>query len=451
MWQWLEDLASSVVDVAKSEARVLNDLVHGDFADIWRELTGSHGQLTKHGTGAGDLVDQVQRQGDGGQSLERARQLGVEQSGKQNQIETESRQMASALESAWTGNASEAARQRIVPLSTTAASASATLTNNSNTIGDQLGQFSHLKSTMHADVTNDAPERDFWDKATPWNTSTEDKINERNKKVLENKALYEQYTQQTNTVNQPNMKIDYGQLGDEQSGGDFKVDDSKKPPEKPPVKGFGGEDEHKRVPGPGDFRKEGFVPPQPRPPLPPPVNPPDFRPGTVPGPNDHTSTSSYVPPSTSSYQPPNIPSYQQGSIADRLSSGGGQNSFGLGGFGPTGGGGSSSGAGLDGVGKGNSGRVSGSIGSEPGAGKGTGAAEPSSRGGANAASAAGRGGPGGASGKQGMSGMGGAGQGGKGKGGEDKEHKRASYLQEQDADKIFGGTEEKPVPPTIGA
>jgi len=56
----------------------------------------------------------------------------------------------------------------------------------------------------------------------------------------------------------------------------------------------------------------------------------------------------------------------------------------------------------------------------------------------------------GAAGRPGAAGMGGMGA-GKGKGGEDDdEHQRASYLIEPDADDIFGGSDEKPVPPVIG-
>ena len=46
-----------------------------------------------------------------------------------------------------------------------------------------------------------------------------------------------------------------------------------------------------------------------------------------------------------------------------------------------------------------------------------------------------------------MTGMGGA---GKGKGGEDEDHQRPSYLVEGDPESLFG-TDEKTVPPVIGA
>jgi hypothetical protein len=47
--------------------------------------------------------------------------------------------------------------------------------------------------------------------------------------------------------------------------------------------------------------------------------------------------------------------------------------------------------------------------------------------------------------------MGGMGQGAKGgKGEEDAEHQRASYLVEADPESIFGGSDERTVPPVIG-
>ncbi|MYW94773.1 MULTISPECIES: PPE domain-containing protein [Amycolatopsis] len=60
-----------------------------------------------------------------------------------------------------------------------------------------------------------------------------------------------------------------------------------------------------------------------------------------------------------------------------------------------------------------------------------------------------RGGAAGTAGKSG--GLAGGAVGGKGaKGEEDKERKAASYLQEEDPDGLFGGSEVKPVPPVIG-
>ncbi|NBH10190.1 hypothetical protein GTY80_43975, partial [Amycolatopsis sp. SID8362] len=58
---------------------------------------------------------------------------------------------------------------------------------------------------------------------------------------------------------------------------------------------------------------------------------------------------------------------------------------------------------------------------------------------------------GGTAGKPGSPGMGGMGQGAKGgKGEEDAEHQRASYLVEADPESVFGGSDERTVPPVIG-
>ncbi|WP_290057213.1 hypothetical protein [Amycolatopsis solani] len=393
------------------------------------------------GTGAADpqaaglspaqLVKAVMN-GPGTESLQKVHQAGVDQSEYQRRLEQGTRELTSGLESAWTGGASDAARERLQPLTASATSASATLDRNSTLAQTQIDQFHQMKNSLHPDVTDQPPTRSAWDVATPWNTDTEDKINQYNRKAQENVERYNAYSRQSST-NTAARTIDYGQLR-EYTGGEFTVRDPKKPVEPPPKK---------RTPGGGDDKRPigaQVQPPAVHPPVVPPpgqvappgqVTPPGWHP---PGVDDSVRAQSYVPPSTQfppGYQPP---ATGPGGFGPGSGSPGG---FGPG-FGPGGGG----------FGPGSSSGTSGGSGSSPGSGaRGPGAAS-----GAGMPGEARSGGVrGGAAGKPGSPGMGGMGHGAKGgKGEEDAEHQRASYLVEADPESIFGGSDERTVPPVIG-
>jgi len=234
---------------------------------------------------------------------------GVDQSTYQRQLEQGTRELTSSLESAWTGGASEAARERLQPLTASAVSASTSLDRNSTLAQTQIDQFHRMKNSLHPDVTDQPPTRSAWDVATPWDTDTEDKINQYNRKAQENVERYTAYSQQSSS-NTAARTIDYGQLR-EYTGGDFTVQDPKKPVEPPP---------RKRTPTGGDDDRSIGTEVQPPPAVHPPVVPPPPPPGhvTPPGqvtpPGSHTSgvddgvrAQSYVPPSTQyppGYQPP---------------------------------------------------------------------------------------------------------------------------------------------------
>ncbi|MDX3194187.1 hypothetical protein PV458_37825 [Streptomyces sp. MN03-5084-2B] len=390
------------------------------------------------GLSPGQLVQAVLH-GPGTESLQKVRQAGVDQAVYQRQLEQDTHELTSGLESAWTGGASDAARERLQPLTASATSASTTLDRNSTLAQAQIDQFHQLKNSLHPDVTDQPPTRSAWDVATPWDTDTEDKINQYNRKAQENVERYTAYSQQSSS-NTAARTIDYGQLG-EYTGGDFTVQDPKKPVEPPPRKRTrtGGDDDRSigsQVQPPPAVHPPGVQPPPPGQVTPPGhVTPPGqvTPPGSFPtGVDDSVRAQSYVPPPTQyppGYQPPGtVPGFGPGS-----GPGGG---FGPG-FGPGGGGfgpGSSSGA---------------------GSGPGSGARGPGSATGAGVPGE-GRPGPaggirGGAAGKPGSPGMGGMGHGAKGgKGEEDAEHQRASYLVEADPESIFGGPDERTVPPVIG-
>ncbi|GAB3139762.1 hypothetical protein GCM10027258_19350 [Amycolatopsis stemonae] len=391
--------------------------------------TGANDPRTA-GLSPGQLVQAVLR-GPGTESLQKVHQAGVDQSSYQRRLEQGTRELTSGLESAWTGGASDAARRRLQPLTASATSASTTLDRNSTLSQAQIDQFHQMKNSLHPDVTDQPPTRSAWDVATPWDTDTEDKINQYNQKAAENVERYNAYSQQSSS-NTASRTIDYGQLG-AYDGGDFKVADPKQPVE-PPRK-------RSRSEVGGDDRRIGaqVQPPPAVHPPPSQVTPGQVTPGQVTPPtgvDDGVRAQGYVPPST---QYP--PGYQPPGTSGGFGPGGGSG-FGLGGFGGGGPGGFGPGGGL-GPGSGASSGVGGGSPGARGAGASTGA-------GALGESRPGGMRTGGAAGKPGSSGMGGMGHGAKGGKSEDEEHQRASYLVEADPESIFGGSDERTVPPVIG-
>jgi len=387
--------------------------------------------------------------GPGTSSLEEARRVGGEQARNQTQLHDGTRDVMTALESAWTGGAADAARAKLQPLADSSTSASSSLERNSGLTQTQLDQFVSLKNSLDHEVAADPPTTGTYDDVTPWDTDTEEKVNQYNQKAQANLERYNAYNEQS-TSNNAGRTIDYGQLG-AFDGGDFKVDDSRPGPgDGGKVRGFDGR---------SDSGGDGYRPPPGgvQPPIPssgpPPAGPetPNHRPYEVPRPqpsdpgfrpgqyDDGTRAAGYTPPQPSSY-----PGYQPPSFGP--GTGGGTN------FGPGGGGtgfGPGFGPGTGGFGPGSGSSGGPGSGSAPGPGRGSGALAPGQPGQVNRPGMPG--GPAGGAGRPGAPGMGPMGAGaGKGKGGEDEEHKRASYLQEADPDSVFGGTETKPVPPVIG-
>ncbi|WP_125790717.1 hypothetical protein [Amycolatopsis sp. WAC 01376] len=432
-------------------------VVGGPVGAIVGGIVGSNvsdgpGAVNQSGMTPKQLLEAV-LSGPGTGSLEEARRVGGEQARNQTQLHDGTRGVMTALESAWTGGAADAARAKLQPLADSSTSASSSLERNSGLTQTQLDQFVSLKNSLDREVAADPPTTGTYDDATPWDTDTEDKVNQYNQKAQANLDRYNAYNDQSSS-NTAGRTIDYGQLG-AFDGGDFKIDDSRPGPgpgDDGKVRGFDGRSD----PGDGGYRPPpggvqpplptgpppGHETPSPRPYEPPrPHQPsdPGFRPGQY---DDGTRAAGYTPPQPSSY-----PGYQPPSFGP--GTGGGTN------FGPGGGGGVGFGPGFGpGSGSGGFGPGSGSSGgpgsgATPGAGRGSGAMAPGQPG--QVARPGMPGGPAGGAGRPGAPGMGPMGAGaGKGKGGEDEEHQRASYLQEADPESVFGGTDTKPVPPVIG-
>jgi hypothetical protein len=457
-----------VMDVAKHVGSGMAHVVESGAKDLGNVLTGSvvGGLLggpagsalgayvgSQVGTGAvnasagalgpGDLVKAVLH-GPGTSSLYEVHAAGLDEAKGQEEIETDTRKMATDLESAWTGPGADAARARIQPLIDTSASAAATLQQNARLTQEAAAQFDSMKNSLHPDVTNDAPTKDTVDVLTPWATDNEDAINQHNQKAQENLQRFTSYSQQTSATTSQRT-IDYGQLGDDK-GGSFQVTPPTPPPVKPggkPGTGGPGSSSKNKDQNVGGSNNGGPGPSY--------VPPPQVGSGThSPG----TGSNYQAPPSpgnstiAAGYTPPPLPSgYQQGGFGPGSSSYspvGSGSMDGSGGFGPVGGGGFGPGGGsFDGSG---SGSASGAGSRNLAGGKASGVGAFDESAGRPRTTGSGGGAP--ATGKPGMNGMGAGGK-GKGEGSEDREHARATYLIEPDPDSIFG-TDQRTVPPVIG-
>ncbi|MCP2236623.1 hypothetical protein [Prauserella halophila] len=402
-----------------------------------------------------------------------------------------STKMMQAMESSWTGEGAEAAAGTIRRGMKAAQATADVYQKNARFHADNSHSFDGSKNQF-PDIPKDAPEKDFFDHVTPWDTDTEGQINQRNAKIEQAKQVYQGYD---STVSDSAMNVDasFDELGG--IDGDFSGIERDKSssvadagtgvtsidepgsggsvqPGGPQVRPGGSQVQ----PGGSQIPSGG---PTPVPGGPTPGNPTSNVPG--PAPDDTTSSSGYTPPD---FQRPaaaapgyNTPGFNSGS---GFGPGGSTNTPGFGpvgtggGFGPTGGGSSSAGGGrfstpgMGGAaggyssgGAGAAGGAAGAAGGAAGAGRATGAAPfgPAGSGGAAAGGPAAAGGSGAASGGRGGMPMGGAGGGGRGgQGGDDEDHQR-KYIA--DTDHAFSLTEGEEVlrdpvtghvvtPPTIG-
>jgi len=436
-------------------------------AGALRNLLGGTETIAGTATMSPEALVKTITEGPGPEGLEGERQENETKAKTQDEIEAATRQHMTRLESAWTGAGADAARDKLQAATVPVSNSSQAMVTNANVINGQIESFTTLKNSLHTDVTDNPPQKSFWDSATPWDTDTEDAINANNAKVQENLQAYNTYAQ-TSQANTPQLKTDYGQVT--QLGGDFQVEQQTVPPGKTgkenPETSIGTTNINNprtsststNPNSTSTTNRTTSVPRQTSISALDPNNLNTGRTGTSSGDttgsrtgtgsgdiDDTTRTSGYTTPGGSTYRPSTLgSSFGSGSGSSSDYTSGGFGPVGAGGFGPIGaggsgggyGGGSSSGAGGAGSGSGalGAGKATGGVAAEAGA--------------AGAASKAGAAGAAGRAGTSGMGGMGGA-HGGKGQGGEDDEHTRPSWLVEEDPEGIFG-TDEKTAPPVIG-
>jgi hypothetical protein len=163
----------------------------------------------------GELVRRV-KAGPGLDSLGQAQRASSLQAGEQQGIETDTLTIVGRLESAWSGQSGDAARSGLRPLAEVATSASTALHDSQNALTDQGHAFQSTRDSLQ-DVSDESPSRDAVDVVTPWDTDTEDKINQRNAAVQQNNQIYQGFTA-TSDGHAQKMPIDYGQVPDAADG-----------------------------------------------------------------------------------------------------------------------------------------------------------------------------------------------------------------------------------------
>ncbi|MGQ0837709.1 hypothetical protein [Actinokineospora sp.] len=349
--------------------------------------------------------------------------------------------IAQKIEAGWQGQAGAAAFGAAKPIADVSIVGADNLERTHALLRDQADGFDSASGSV-LPVPPSPPETGFLDDITPWSTDTESEIERYRQDSEHNIRVYGMYDDQS-TANEQALPMDYSSLTD--PGGAITVTGPDKPglPPNPPGTG-----DPTDPPGTGvDSRDQPRTPP-PNPPLPPDQPPfvptdrpqPD-RPQTT-NPNDFVPTTPTTPPGTG--RPPLVPLVP----ADPALAGGYPGGRGgAGGFGGGTGSGGGYGPGARPGEYGPGGRPGAAAGAEHGPGSRSGGAPGGEHGpgGRGAAAAAGRG-----AGGVGGAGMGGMGAGGgRGQGGEDSEHTRASFLQENDPEAIFG-TDQITAPPVIG-
>jgi hypothetical protein len=329
-----------------------------------------------------------------------------------------------AMDGAWQGNSAAAAQAGGHALSIWHDDSATNLQKSHTFLTNQKDSFHTVQGQVHQ-LPDSPPKMGFWDHA-PW-SDKDDEINKYNDNSKANVQAYTAYytSSAQNAGGMPTFNTWKGN----------NISDGTGDPNNIPGGGGGGHIGSGGGGGGGSFNPNtkvptfnSNVPSTPHSNLP---NVPTHDPNStnLPNvPNDHTSASSYVPPSVD-------PSTFNPSGFGPGGGGGAGGGFGPGGGG-AGGGSAAFGPGAFGGGFGPGGASSGAA--AGGAGEGAGGM----RGGAMGGGAAGK------AGSSGMGGMGGGGRGGGKKGEEDQEH-QTKYLVEEDNNELFG-SDQLTVPPVIG-
>jgi hypothetical protein len=388
---------------------------------------------------SGYQIYQALHGGPGSRAIREVHDIAVAEA--ENELERAKRitALGMKIESGWEGSAGAAAFGAAYPIARVSSIGVANLERTHQLLDQQAYSFDSAKGNV-VPVAERAPEAGLLEDVAPWSTDTESEYARHQAKSEHNIRIYNQYDM-ASWDNESALPTDYPRLHDRDD--EIVVDPPERTPQPP---GGPGDRDGVAPPGGGD-RDEGRVTPPPvvgedrtRPQwvddgttLPQQVDSKVVQPGRLP----------VVPPVTPPPGPTTFPPYIPQGVGPGGSGGGGRGAAGPAGGRPTGPGGiGGRPGGTGGIGSagGIGGRAGGFGPGGPGAlgaeARSHGAADPHARG--QAAQSAGRGGMGG-----------GVGAGARGQGGEDEEHTRASFLQEDDPEAIFG-TDQVTAPPVIG-
>ncbi|MBC6449105.1 hypothetical protein [Actinokineospora xionganensis] len=357
-------------------------------------------------------------------------------------------QLSAKIAAGWEGAAGDAALGSAKPLIDVSKIGAENLERTTKILESQSDGF-HAASSAVRPVAENPPETGFMGDVEPWFTDTPTETEKYEADSLNNLRVYEAYDHQSMAHDEA-LPMDYSYIQD--PGGSIGIEPPvKNPPDDP---GGGGDKDPYTPPGRVDEGRDKWTPPPVKP-----IDPVDPRPvepvdPTKPQQVDETKPNQHIQTKPDPVQVRPLPTDHPGpSNQNNNIYGPGGTGTGRGGDGTGGGRGSGGPGGLRGGG-GGAGGAGGSGMRGGGFGSGTGEHGPGGRSGALGAGGdhgpGGRGGAAGAGGRGGGAGMGGGmGGGGRGQGGEDEEHTRASFLQEDDPEAIFG-TDQITAPPVIG-
>lgn len=133
-------------------------------------------------------------------------------SNSHSQISASLSAMLNNLEPAWTGKASEGARERTKIFSRAIDLAGESFNHNGNNVSDAANGFNQAKDSM--EPMGEPPDRTFLDVFLPWDTDTEKAIDRYNKTAEANKNIYDRYAAHLDGQG-AGLRTDYGEISPE--------------------------------------------------------------------------------------------------------------------------------------------------------------------------------------------------------------------------------------------
>ncbi|HVK21927.1 MAG TPA: hypothetical protein VM677_11255, partial [Actinokineospora sp.] len=159
------------------------------------------------------------------------------------------RRLAEKIEAGWEGQAGTAALGAAQPLVDVSIVGAANLEKTHVLLREQAGGFNRASTQVYP-VAENAPETNWVDDWSPWETDTEEEVKEYQEKSEHNIQVYRQYDDQSMS-NEQELPMDYSYLTDPggsvavtppEGGGKEPIDPNKKDPWTPPGTGDGGRD-----------------------------------------------------------------------------------------------------------------------------------------------------------------------------------------------------------------
>ncbi|MGH3622252.1 MAG: hypothetical protein ACRDQ5_10745 [Sciscionella sp.] len=149
-------------------------------------------EIAGQAVASGSAIYEMTTGGPGTWTMDRAHDAANAQSKVQDEINQEIAQIAHEISGGWTGKAADGAHSATQPLADGALRSSQALHAARNVHATQGQHFSHT-STSVVPVADSPPETGLWDSVTPWDTDTEDAVNNYIAGSQRNADLYRAY------------------------------------------------------------------------------------------------------------------------------------------------------------------------------------------------------------------------------------------------------------------